>query len=203
MRTGNRAQDRTGTDSETWNGGIHMGAVDEAVPHLAGDERQSRRSREAAAEALFASAYPRLAGWCRGLVHSDETAHEIAAEAFTRLWSRWAKVDAPVPYLYSVASNLIKEHWRRADKERQALRQLTRDASEAAPAADRGTAIRQLVSTLPERQRVPVLLHYYAGLSIAEIAAALGRRPGTVKSDLYNAREALRAELRGLHEITT
>ncbi|WP_189936122.1 RNA polymerase sigma factor [Streptomyces sulfonofaciens] len=179
-----------------------MDAVHEAAPPPAGGRRASR-SREAAAAELFATAYPRLAGWCRGLVRSDETAHEIAAEAFTRLWSRWSAVDAPVPYLYSIASNLIKHHWRHTDRERQALYRMARDAAEPAPAADRGMVIKHLVQALPERQRAPVLLHYYAGLTIDEIAKALHRRPGTIKSDLHDARQRLRAELRGLHETTT
>jgi RNA polymerase sigma-70 factor (ECF subfamily) len=179
-----------------------MDAVHNAVQRPI-DGRTAGSAREAAAAALFSSAYPRLAGWCRNLVRSDDTAHEIAAEAFTRLWSRWSTVDAPVPYLYSIASNLVKQHWRRADRERQALSRMTREATEPAPAADRGTALTHLVRALPERQRVPVLLHYYAGLSIDEIATALRRRPGTIKSDLYNARQALKAELRGQHDITT
>ncbi len=181
-----------------------MDAVHDAVqrPAPAG-ARTAESRREAAAAALFASAYPRLAGWCRGLVHSDDMAHDIAAEAFTRLWSRWTSVAAPVPYLYSVASNLIKQQWRRADRERQALGRMTAEAVEPAPPADRGTAIKELVQALPERQRVPVLLHYYADLSIDEIAKALHRRPGTIKSDLYTARQALKAELRGHHDITT
>jgi RNA polymerase sigma-70 factor (ECF subfamily) len=153
-------------------------------------------AREAAAAALFSAVYPRLAGWCRTLVRSDETAHEIAAEAFTRLWSRWAAVKTPVPYLYSVASNLIRQQWRHEDRERRALSRIATDAREPAPAADQDTALTHLVRALPTRQRIPVLLHYYAGFSIDEIARTLHRRPGTVKSDLYNARQALRAELR-------
>jgi RNA polymerase sigma-70 factor (ECF subfamily) len=173
-----------------------MDAVHNAVQRPA-DERAASSAREAAAAALFTSAYPKLAGWCRNLVRSDETAHEIAAEAFTRLWSRWTSVEAPVPYLYCVASNLVKQHWRRADKERQALHRMTREATEAAPAADQDSALTHLVRALPRKQRVPVLLHYYAGFTIDEIATALHRRPGTVKSDLHAARQALRAELRG------
>ena len=180
---------------------MNMDAVHELVQRPVA-ERTTDDAREAAAAALFTATYPKLAGWCRALVRSDETAHEIAAEAFTRLWSRWTSVAAPVPYLYTVASNLVRLHWRRADKERQALSRLTAEAVEPAPAADRGTAIKDLVQMLPERQRVPVLLHYYADLSIAEIAKALHRRPNTVKSDLYAARQALRAELRGHHDFT-
>jgi len=38
-----------------------------------------------AAEQLFKTTYPKLAGWVRRLVDDEETAHEIAAEAFVRL----------------------------------------------------------------------------------------------------------------------
>ncbi|MFR9726005.1 RNA polymerase sigma factor [Streptomyces sp. MS19] len=157
---------------------------------------------ERAAEALFAGFYPRLAGWCRGLVDSDEVAHDIASEAFTRLWSRWSAVDRPESYLFSVAANLVRDHWRRRDRERRAARDL--DAvREDSPAADQGLAVRSLVESLPDRQRVTVLLHYYAGLPVDEIASVLRRRPGTVKSDLYKARQRLRSALRGFHDITT
>jgi len=48
----------------------------------------------AAAEELFNASYPRLAGWVRRLVDDDETAHEIASEAFTRLLARWSGLRA-------------------------------------------------------------------------------------------------------------
>ena len=69
-----------------------------------------KRSREKAASELFAAFYPRLAGWCRRLVDDDETAHEIASEAFTRLWARWTKVDEPTGFLYVTAANLVRDH---------------------------------------------------------------------------------------------
>ena len=71
-----------------------------------------------------------------------------------------------------------------------------------APAADQGLAVRSLVESLPSRLRVPVLLYYYAGLPVSEIASVLHRRPGTVKSDLHLARERLRNALGGRYEYT-
>lgn len=155
------------------------------------------------AEEFFTEFYPRLAGWCRGLVDDDATAHDIASEAFTRLWSRWRTVDRPESYLFSVAANLVKDHWRAREHERSAVRGLLAGRREHAPAADQGFDLRSLVEALPARLRVPVLLYYYAGLPIAEIAAVLHRRPNTVKGDLHQARERLRTALRGLHEIST
>src|SRR6266699_4075844 len=63
-----------------------------------------RTADREAAEELFNACYPRLAGWVRRLVDDDETAHEIAAEAFTRLLSRWSGLDNPQSYLYMIAT---------------------------------------------------------------------------------------------------
>ncbi|WP_405786019.1 MULTISPECIES: RNA polymerase sigma factor [unclassified Streptomyces] len=157
------------------------------------------RSQERAASELFAALYPRLAGWVRRLVDDDGTAHEIASEAFTRLWARWTKVDEPSGFLYVTAANLVRDHWRRTERERRALRRArTEEAVKRPPDAD--PSVRLLVQSLPERLRNPALLHYYADLPIREVAALLGRNEGTVKSDLHAARELLRAELKGHHD---
>src|SRR5215510_12713476 len=69
-------------------------------PATAARQRSSvarlRNADREAAEELFNACYPRLAGWVRRLVDDDETAHEIAAEAFTRLLSRWTAQDVDV-----------------------------------------------------------------------------------------------------------
>lgn len=53
----------------------------------------------------------------------------------------------------------------------------------------------EAILTLPANQRAAVHLHYYEGYSTDEIAAILGQRPGTVRSHLSRAREALRRYL--------
>ena len=78
-----------------------------------------RASDRLAAEELFHACYPRLAGWIRRLVDDDDTAHEIASEAFTRLLARWSSLDNPQSYLYMIATNLIRDHWRRLGRERR------------------------------------------------------------------------------------
>ena len=47
------------------------------------------------------------------------------------------------------------------------------------------------IGDLPEHLRVPLVLRFYAGLSEREIAVAIERRPGTVKSRLHDARQRL------------
>jgi RNA polymerase sigma-70 factor (ECF subfamily) len=48
---------------------------------------------------------------------------------------------------------------------------------------------------LGEAQRLVLALHYFADLSVAEIAAELGIPPGTVKTRLMRGREALQSHL--------
>ncbi|MEV0849973.1 RNA polymerase sigma factor [Streptomyces sp. NPDC049954] len=153
-----------------------------------------RREREAAE--LFAALYPRLAGWVRRLVDDDGTAHEVASEAFTRLWARWTSVDEPRGFLYVTAANLVRDHWRALERERGAVRRATNEAAVRPPDQQPDPSVRLLVQSLPERLRVPILLHYYADMPVREVAARTGRREGTVKADLHAARELLRAHLR-------
>ena len=51
------------------------------------------------------------------------------------------------------------------------------------------------VMALPEKYRVVIHLHYYEGYGVDEIAALLGRRPGTVKSQLSRGRMLLKHAL--------
>jgi RNA polymerase sigma-70 factor (ECF subfamily) len=154
-----------------------------------------RASDRLAAEELFNACYPRLAGWIRRLVDDDDTAHEIASEAFTRLLGRWSALDNPQSYLYMIATNLIRDHWRKAGRERRALR-----AVRAVPAARvshpvQDVDVRALIASLPDRLRQPFLLYHYAGFPVREVAALLNRPEGTVKAELHAARARLRAAL--------
>ncbi|MFI6703883.1 RNA polymerase sigma factor [Streptomyces sp. NPDC050509] len=155
-----------------------------------------KRSREKAASELFAALYPRLSGWCRRLVDDDETAHEVASEAFTRLWARWTSVAEPQGFLYVTAANLVRDHWRKLERERRAVRRAGVEAAVRPPAEQDDPSVRLLVQSLPERLRVPILLHYYADMPIREVSVLTGRKEGTVKADLHAARELLRAHLR-------
>ena len=63
------------------------------------------------------------------------------------------------------------------------------------PPSDDHVDIERAVQALPARQRLAVDCHYFAGLSVAETAAAMGCSEGTVKSTLSDARARLRPAL--------
>lgn len=143
---------------------------------------------------IYLAHYGRLAGWCARLAGDADLGHEFATEAFTRLLTRWRTVDEPRPWLYMTATNLIRDHWRRTQRERRALRRIAAQPNDVA-GPDLG--VRDVVERLPERLRAVVLLHYYADLPIREVAAVLGKPEGSVKSALFDARARLLADLEG------
>src|ERR1019366_6793475 len=125
-----------------------------------------------AAEELFNACYPRLAGWVRRLGDDDETAHEVASQAITRLLARWAALGSPPSSSLTAAAP--------ADPVYQPVQDVD---------------VRALIEALPAKLRSAFLLHYYAGFGVREVAAMLGRPEGTIKADLYHARSRLKAAI--------
>jgi RNA polymerase sigma-70 factor (ECF subfamily) len=162
----------------------------------AGEVRGGQTDDADAAEELFRGVYPKLAGWVRRLVDDDDTAHEIASEAFVRLLARWTKVESPQSYLYMIATNLIRDHWRKTERERRAIRSVTAGSAldpVAYPTQD--VDVRNLIASLPPRLRDPFLLHYYGGFGVREVATLLHRPEGTIKADRVAARAKLKTAL--------
>ena len=153
----------------------------------------SVRSRDEVAHELWDQHYAQLAGWCAALVGDRDAAHDIASEAFTRMLSKWVGVRDPRGFLYVTATNLARDRWRREQRDRRLNARLEMVTPTSAPATD--PWLRDLVERLPDRMRAPVLLHYYADMSIAEVAAALHRPQGTIKRTLSDARSRLHAWL--------
>jgi RNA polymerase sigma-70 factor (ECF subfamily) len=162
------------------------------------------RSFEAAFEAEFASLHRYLARRLGASVADD-----LAAETFAVAFRNWDRLDRerPVrPWLYGIAANLVRHHWR---KERRMLRAYARtgvdpvfaEDDEAVERADADTRRRELATALAELRRDEreiLLLHAWAELTDSEIADALGVPIGTVKSRLSRAREKLRNQLGGV-----
>ena len=62
--------------------------------------------------------------------------------------------------------------------------------------ADRSQIVEEALQSLPEAQRVPLVLYHLEGFKYDEIADKLKISIGKVKTDIFRGREALRRKLR-------
>ena len=130
-------------------------------------------------------------------------AQDAVQEAFLRVWRFRDAIpegEGRKAWLYRVVVNACISRIR-AEQSRtgrdvgDALLDSVEDrAPQPAERAERSAcaaAVLEALADLPETLRVPLVLRFYAGLSEKEIAVAIDRRPGTVKSRLYDARQRL------------
>jgi RNA polymerase sigma-70 factor (sigma-E family) len=102
-------------------------------------------------------------------------------------------VDNPIGYARRALANANVSRARRFSSSEVTVAVLPDAAAESDDPADRD-ALWQALRRLPVRQRTVLVLRFYADLSDADIAAALGARRGTVRSLASRALAALRAD---------
>lgn len=109
-------------------------------------------------------------------------------------WSRVRQADSPDAYVRKMVLNELLGDRRRSARRRDRQHLVPVDAVAADPAGPTAARVDlwHQVRQLPPRQRAVLVLRYYEDLSEAEIADALGIRPGTVKSQASLALRALR-----------
>jgi RNA polymerase sigma-70 factor, ECF subfamily len=160
--------------------------------------------RDAPADALggetFAELYRQhfgpLSGYALALTGDPGAAVDVAQEAFTRLLARWVKVRDARAWLFFVATNLSRDHWRSLTRDRDLSERAASHLARTAPAHD--PWLRDLVERLPDRQRQAILLHYYADVPVEEIARLLHVPLGTVKRRLHDGRARLATQVGGM-----
>jgi RNA polymerase sigma-70 factor (sigma-E family) len=140
-------------------------------------------------EQLFVERYAAMVRLAHLLTSSNAVAEDLVQDAFARLQRAWDRIDDPVPYLRTSVVNACRSWHRSRRREQRRLRAV-------APAEEQvDLGARELldaVDRLPLGQRTALVLRFYEGLSEAQIAQAMGCRPGTVKSHVHRGLAALR-----------
>lgn len=144
---------------------------------------------------LFEAEFSRLV---RGLAvaFDAESAADAVQEAFIAAHRQWGTVrgyEDPAGWVRRVALNRLTNGRRNRRRRREILDAIrpVRDQDLAAELVD----LRAAIQALPERMRLAVCLHHLSGLTVGEVAATLDVAPGTIKSNLHDARVKLRAAL--------
>jgi RNA polymerase sigma-70 factor (ECF subfamily) len=143
---------------------------------------------------------------------STHLGEEIFQEVFVAVWLKRATFRYPMPFrpwLFKIAHNKCREILRKrrmplygdltgadiTQNEPASAAPPSPGPLETAVAQETGTIVAAAVAKLPDRQRAAVVMRLWNGMSFSEIAAALGIRPATVRTNLHHALARIRQEL--------
>ncbi len=147
-------------------------------------------------EALYRAVAPELFGYIRWRGSVD--AEDLVAEVFTTAWRRRSELPTAMlrrAWLFGTARRLLLASGRRAQHDQEAVVHLaTRPSEQVTGDQTAEQVVVAALARLSPDDRELIQLVEWDRLTPAEIAVALGIRPGTTRVRLHRARQALASD---------
>lgn len=177
--------------------------TDEALmsAHIAGDKK---------AFAIIVRRYgPVLTGMARRHLRSPELAKDLVQQTFLhvhRARNDFREGARLKPWIFTIATNLIREHYRRTGRRPETSYEAVREESpQIEPQVDpvdlaelqmqqiNVQKLQQALTSLPESQRLVIELHWIQGHSFSDVANMVGASVSAVKVRAHRGYKKLRA----------
>jgi RNA polymerase sigma-70 factor (sigma-E family) len=134
----------------------------------------------------------------RLLTGDHHRGEDLVQTALMKVYLKWGKIDAPLPYARRALVNAHIDQTRRrwwGERPTETLPEHveTEDLTDVT-ASDSRDQLRRMIGGLAAKERAVIVLRYYCDLSEQETAATLGMPVGTVKSTCSRALARLRVE---------
>ena len=140
--------------------------------------------------------YPRIVTGLSVMCGSRPAAEDAVQGALAKAWERserGERIEELAGWVTVVARNSLRSWFRRVRAERRARGAMRQqgDLWQSTGITDDHVDVVRALARLTKAQRETTVLHYYLGMTVAEIGRALGVSDGTVKSTLHRARQIL------------
>jgi RNA polymerase sigma factor (sigma-70 family) len=166
---------------------------------------------------IFALIFDRHVGRVHGFLErrvGRDAADPLTGETFRIAFERRAayQFDQPasLPWLYGIAGNLLRQHWRGQAREERSLARLWSQTELADgrenSVIDRASAhaswpvVKAALLAMRAEERDVILLVAWEELTYDEVALAVGVPIGTVRSRLHRARRHLREQISSIRQ---
>ena len=139
---------------------------------------------------FYTASFPRLVGQLYAMTGDRAEAQDAVQEAFVRAWVHRGQIDTDrgaEAWVRVTAWRIAASRWRRGQ---EGIRLML-----LAARPDR-VAFVEALRRVPAEQRRALVLYHLVDLTVEQIAAETGVRPGTVKARLARGRAALTPHLR-------
>ena len=145
--------------------------------------------------------------FCLSLVYRREDADDLFQDTYLHAFTKIDKINEsgnPQAFLLATAASLWKSQKRKFARRNRIAPQAQWDDAcdsdaegleEQVLAIEETLMVRRLVSVLPDKMRIPIIMYYVAGMTVADIAEALKLPAGTIKSRLSRARGIIKEGL--------
>jgi RNA polymerase sigma-70 factor (ECF subfamily) len=162
---------------------------------------RAQRGEREAYEALARAAAPRLYLTAHRIVRDTDRADDAVQQTLVAMWRELPSLRDPgrfEAWTYRLVVRFCLLESRRA--RRTGVREIPMDdmvpaTTDAFADSDLRDQLDRAIGELSPDHRAVVVLHHYAGLSLAEIAEIVGVPYGTVGSRLHHATRSLRSAL--------
>jgi len=131
-----------------------------------------------------------------------ETAEDLVQDVFLRLWENREKIreESVGGYLYTIAANLIKNHYRRNEISYHFINSLTQKNNSESPEflmemQEFDHRLQQTLAAMPEKSRDVFLMNRIDGLTYGEIADRLQLSIKAVEKRMHKALSFLKEHL--------
>ncbi len=135
-------------------------------------------------------------------------AEDIVQETLIKVWNRrerWNEIDSMEAFCLTICRNLALDRQRRMDNQNEALGDTAEQQPDKASspfdhavAQDRMQLVRNIIDSLPEKQRSCVQLRDIEGKAYKEIAQVLGITEEQVKVNIFRARQTIKQRFQNL-----
>lgn len=138
-------------------------------------------------------------GVALAILRDRADAEDATQEAFIRAYTQLHRYDLSRKFstwLFTVTANVAKNMLRKR-RRRVPIPRVRQepDPAETVWKEEMLQAVREVVWSLPETYRAPLVLRYWHELDLAEIAQVLGLKVGTVKTRLHRGRALVKSRL--------
>ncbi len=159
------------------------GPADPGAAGLADAERATGFDR------LFEDRHRHMLRLATGLVDQPSVAEDVVQEAFQRVWIRWHDLEQPAVYLRTAVVNGCNDELRK----RRVRRKTDPTLRPSAPAESHYLV--DALSSIAPRRRKAIILRFYGGHTLPEVAEVMGIPTGTAKSLVHRGLADLRGAL--------
>jgi RNA polymerase sigma-70 factor (ECF subfamily) len=129
---------------------------------------------------------------------NSELAEELTQDTFVKVYFKAGslRTEHLKAWIFKIATNLARSEFRkRKIKNLLSFSDVTDAAYSYEPSLGNEIVVEQMLSTLPEKYRVPIIMKELNDFSFDEMAEILKKPVGTVKSLVFRGRQQMRNQL--------